>query len=164
MKTILLSLPILLCAALPAAAQMKAQVLPPWDGKKVPAGQHCSLQGGNGSTPPIQVTGMPSGTTMIVVEYNDKSFSPLSSGGGHGIIGYQVSGTSAKLPAVPGMTQKMPRGVVMIKKARTDGKYASDGYLPPCSGGRGNRYVATVKAISDAGKVLSKKVIRLGRY
>ena len=35
---------------------------------------------------------------------------------------------------------------------------------PPCSGGRGNRYFAVVKAVDADGKVLAKAKIRLGRY
>ncbi len=164
MKSLLLALPVIILSAGTALADMKAQVLPPWDGKKVPAGQQCTLHGGKGKTPPFQVTGIPAGTAMIVVEYNDKSFSKLSSKGGHGIIGYTVKGTSAKFAPVPGLSAKLPGGVRVIKKARSTGDYASPGYLPPCSGGRGNKYQADVKAVNASGKVLAKTKMDLGRY
>ncbi|MEP5632772.1 MAG: hypothetical protein ABJP79_12900 [Tateyamaria sp.] len=78
MKAFLVSLPVLALTAGAAFAQLKAQVLSPWDGKKVPAGQQCTLHRGNGSTPPFQATGIPAGTAWLIVEYNDKSSKPLS--------------------------------------------------------------------------------------
>lgn len=146
------------------AADMSVKLLAPWGGKKVPKGQHCTLHGGNGSTPPMQISNLPKGTAWVLVEYNDKSYAPLSTRGGHGSIGYDVKGSSAKLPAVPGLTNKLPKGIRVVKKARGIGKYASKGYMPPCSGGRGNRYAADVKAMSAAGKVLGKVTIVIGRY
>ena len=164
MKRFAFVLPLLIATAAPAFADMKASVTAPWNGKKVPAGQQCTLHGGNGKTPPFQVTGIPEGTVMLVVEYNDKSYSPLSSRGGHGTIGYPVKGSSGKFRAVPGLTAKLPGGIRVIKKARSSGDYASAGYLPPCSGGRGNKYQADVKAINAKGKVLAKTKMDLGRY
>ncbi|MDG1471378.1 MAG: hypothetical protein P8Q26_07435 [Ascidiaceihabitans sp.] len=155
---------LLIAVATPTLADMNARVSAPWDGKKVPAGQQCTLHGGKGKTPPFQVTAIPAGTVMLVVEYNDKSFSKLSSKGGHGTIGYPVKGTSGTFPAVPGLSANLPDGVRVIKKARSTGDYASAGYLPPCSGGRGNKYQADVKAVSAAGKVLAKAKMDLGRY
>ena len=100
-----------------ALADMRVALGAPWDGKKIPAGQHCKLHGGNGSTPPMSVTGLPDGTAMIVVEYNDRSYKPLSRNGGHGTLAYPVSGATATLPAVPGMTSKLPSGVRVVRKA-----------------------------------------------
>lgn len=148
-----------------ALADMSAQLLSPWDGKKVPAGQQCSLFGGNGSTPPMTVSGIPAGAVWIIGEFNDKSYSPLSSKGGHGIVAWPVKGSKAKLFAVPGMTAKLPNGARLIKAARSTGKYASKGYLPPCSGGRGNRYAVDIKAIDAKGNVLAKiGNFTIGRY
>lgn len=146
------------------AAGMTVKLLAPWDGKKVPAGQQCKLDGGKGATPPMQIAGLPKGTVMVVVAFNDKSYPPLASNGGHGTIGFAVKGSSAKLPAVPGMTKSLGKGAVVVKKARSTGSYASVGYLPPCSGGRGNRYSADVMAQDAAGKVLEKVTVEIGRY
>lgn len=164
MKTAIIGISVLAISAGSAMADLKAKVASPWNGKKIPAGQECVLDGGKGKTPPIQVTGIPAGTAMIVVEYNDKSYKPLSRNGGHGIIGYPVKGSSAKLPAVPGLTAKLPGGIRVLAKARGKGDYASNGYLPPCSGGRGNSYQADVKAVDASGKVLDKTKMKLGRY
>ena len=147
-----------------AAAAFEAKLLPPWDGQKVPAGQQCRLQGGKGKTPPMQISNMPKGTVWILVEYNDESYPPLATNGGHGKIGYPVSGRDATLPAVPGMTDKLPLGVRVVARARSSGDYASRGYLPPCSGGRGNLYSAEVMALGKDNRVLAKTRVRLGRY
>lgn len=40
-----------LACASTAMAEMSVKLGGGWDGKKVPAGQQCSLHGGNGSTP-----------------------------------------------------------------------------------------------------------------
>ncbi len=153
-----------LCLAAPALAEMQVRLLPPWGGANVPAGQQCTLFGGNGATPPMRITNLPAGTAEIVVQYNDLSYRPLSKNGGHGTIGYRVSGSSASLPAVPGMTKNLPDGVRVVRRARSSGRYASPGYLPPCSGGKGNTYAATILAKSASGKTLEKITIPIGRY
>jgi len=146
------------------SADISVKLLAPWTGKKVPAGQQCTLDGGQGATPPMQIGGLPKGTVSVIVAFNDKSYAPLSRGGGHGIIGFAVKGSRVRLPSVPGMTRKLAQGVVVVRAARTTGAYASPGYLPPCSGGRGHRYVADIKAISVAGKVLGETSVDIGRY
>ena len=153
-------------AANSAFAEMQVTLGGNWDGNRVPEGQQCTLFGGNGATPPMQITGVPEGTVMIVAEYNDRSYQPLSRNGGHGTIGYQVSGNSANLPSVPGlMDRNLPHGVQILNKARGTGRYASDGYLPPCSGGRGNQYAVDLKAVDAGGHVLEElKRIAIGRY
>ena len=136
----------------------------PWDGKKVPSGQQCNLFGGKGATPPMVVSGLPKGTVWVAVAYNDRDFGPLSRNGGHGTIGFPVKGATAKLPAVPGMTDKLPGGAKVLAKAKSTGEYSSTGYLPPCSGGRGHRYMADVLALGADGKTLEKVTIEIGRY
>ena len=136
-----------------------------WTGKAIPKNQHCTKFGGKGATPPLNVSGLPPGTAMIVVEFNDRDFSPLSRDGGHGIIGFKHSGgDSATLPAVPGETATMPEGVVLVKKNQASGSFYRPGYLPPCSGGRNHKYFAVVKARDAAGKDLAEAKITIGRY
>lgn len=101
----------------------------------------------------------------ILVEFNDASYQPLSSRGGHGIVGFEYSGDGqAILPAVPGNIEDTPAGTWIEKKNRATGAWRSSGYLPPCSGGRGNRYFAVVKAVDADKKVLAKVKLKLGRY
>ncbi len=141
-----------------------------WDGVTIPEGQHCKKFGGKGATPPLTVNNIPAQANAIVVEFNDLDFQPLSKKGGHGRVGFEIemgAGT-AQLPAVPGGTKKMPDGVWLVKKNRATGGWRSPGYLPPCSGGQGNTYVADVLAVEKTSKkkykVLSKARIVMGSY
>lgn len=113
MKKILICFGLAVVIAEPTvAAEFSVELLSPWNGKKVPAGQECKIDGGNGSTPPMKLSGLPSGTAWVLIEYNDLSYQLLSKNGGHGSIGYPISGTSATLPAVPGMTSNLPGGIL----------------------------------------------------
>ena len=143
---------------------------PSWDGKELPAGQHCSKFGGKGAPPPLRVEGIPAGANAILVEFNDRSYHQLSTDGGRGKIAFELpaGAASASLPAVPGETDSLPAGAVVHKRNRATGSYATAGYLPPCSGGRGNAYFADVLAVELAdGKIvrtLAKARVELGRY
>lgn len=165
MKTVMTAALGLALSAGIASAEMTAQLTGGWTGKKIPAGQHCTLQGGNGSTPPIRVSGVPTGAAWIIAQFNDKSYQPLSRNGGHGTIAFPVRGAVTDLPAVPGMTKTLPGGAQVVAAAKSTGKFASPGYLPPCSNGRNNRYSVDLKAVDKAGKVLAEiKDFTIGRY
>ena len=155
---------LILAAGAASAQSFKAELAAPWDGENVPSGQQCRLFEGAGATPPMALTGLPDGTVQIRVEFNDKSYPPLAANGGHGVIGFSVSGPNAALPAVPGMTADLPEGIEVLSAARSSGQYASPGYLPPCSGGRGNRYMADVIALDASGTELARVSVELGRY
>ena len=141
-----------------------------WNGKTIPAGQHCKKFGGNGSTPPLTVRGIPAGANAIIVEFNDEHFQPLSHDGGHGKVGFWISGREASLPPVPGNTNTMPSGAFLEAENQAIGAWTSPGYLPPCSGGQGNLYSAVVKAVykaktkAEASKLLAVGQIKLGTY
>ncbi len=168
----------LLFALSPAAHAQTAPALavtfadPAWNGEKIPAGQQCKLFGGAGATPALKVSGIPEGATVIVLEFNDRDYFPLSRDGGHGKIGFAVSGAEAVLPAVPGHTAEgLPPGSFIVAPAQSWAEYASPGYLPPCSGGTNHRYVADVKAVAmpaggsmGDGKVLATIRVALGKY
>lgn len=164
MKNLLLSVATCFIATA-ASADMSAALLAPWDGVKVPDGQQCTLHGGNGATPPINLSGVPDGTAHIVLFFNDKSYAPLSRNGGHGAIAFAASGGNVSLASVPALTANLPNGVSVYSAARSTGNYASAGYLPPCSGGRGNRYTVDIKAVSAEGTVLDELLnFDIGRY
>lgn len=142
---------------------------PVWDGQSIPKGQHCGKFGGNGATPPLTVSNIPAEANAIVLEFNDKSYQQLSYDGGHGKIGFHIApGTgTVTLPAVPGGTNDLPDGTWLVKKNRATGAWTSPGYLPPCSGGRGNKYEADVFAVileGDDYKEIAEGKIKLGRY
>lgn len=143
---------------------------PAWDGSRIPAGQHCEKFGGNGSTPPLKVSGIPPEADAIVVEFNDRDSRRLSYDGGHGKIGFIIEpgvGTVV-LPPVLGGTNDMPDGVWLVKKNRATGAWSTPGYIPPCSGGRNNMYEAEVYAVIREGDddydEIAEGEIRLGRY
>ncbi len=154
----------LVVASAATAQNFTASLSPPWDGVRVPEGQQCTLFGGNGSTPEITLRDLPKATEQIRVEFNDKSYAPLANDGGHGVIGFTVNPPDAVLPAVPGLSADMPAGIAVVSAARTGGAYASAGYLPPCSGGRGNRYMADIIALDANGAELARTAVELGRY
>ena len=160
----LLSAALVLAAGMAHAQSFEAKLALPWNGVTVPEGQQCRLFGGNGATPIFVLNGLPDRTVQMRVEFNDKSYPPLSENGGHGVISFSVSGPNAVLPSVPGMTAYLPMGAVVISAARSSGQYASPGYLPPCSGGRGNRYMADVIALDADGIELASVPVELGRY
>lgn len=138
---------------------------PAWDGLTVPAGQHCSLQGGAGATPAIDVSGVPEGTTAINVAFSDETYEPMNNGG-HGTIGFVVAPDSGNvsLPSVPGGTETLPDGITIAAANLTSGDYLTAGYMPPCSGGNGNLYSAKVTALDASGAELATGRIELGRY
>ncbi|MBL4807691.1 MAG: hypothetical protein JKY31_10435 [Rhodobacteraceae bacterium] len=146
------------------AADFDISLGTPWDGIDVPDGQQCALFDGNGSTPPMELSNLSDGTVLVHVEFNDLSYQPLSENGGHGTIGFDVSGASAALPSVPGLTNELPAGIQVVRAARSGGQYASDGYLPPCSGGRGNSYSADVIAFDADMNRLGMVTVAIGRY
>jgi len=152
----------------PAAAQSDFAASfsdPAWDGVTVPEGQHCSLQGGMGATPPIDVTGIPNGATQINLSFNDETFEPMNNGG-HGVIGFALEegATEASLPAVPGGTEDLPEGVTIAAANKTSGDFLTPGYMPPCSGGNGNTYSVDVIAVDADGAELASTRLPLGTY
>lgn len=135
-----------------------------WTGTNIPKGQQCSKFSGKGATPALTISGVPEGAAEIIVEYNDESYAPLSYDGGHGKIGFLATTGTTQIPSVPGESGRMPEGGRVVANTRATGSYAATGYLPPCSGGKGNLYSADVKAVDANGAILAFGKITLGRY
>jgi hypothetical protein len=139
-----------------------------WNGETIPAGQQCKKDGGKGSTPGLQISGLPEGTVKILMAIRDKDarYQPMRTNGGHGIIGFEhAGGDKAMLVAVPGGTKKgLPPGTWIERKNKAGGAWSSAGYLPPCSGGAGNMYLAELSAVDSRGKKLSQATLELGKY
>lgn len=144
---------------------------PEWDGKSVPEGQQCYRFKGNGATPRLTVKNLPSGTNAIIMEYSDRSYAPMDNGG-HGKIGYRIpkGTTEISVPSVPGHTFDLPEGFFLVKAHANPSWDKAGAYMPPCSGGKGNYYYVTVKAVYDApsegeeSKLLGEEKIELGKY
>ncbi len=145
---------------------------PAWDGVSVPAGQQCQSQGGvNPSTPSILVSKIPGGSDAIILEFSDRDFPPMDDGG-HGKVGFMISeGTEdAVIPSIPGHTFILPEGFFLIEAHQAPDVDTAGAYMPPCSGGIGNSYYVTVRAvklISADGKTftpLGEGILELGSY
>jgi hypothetical protein len=137
-----------------------------WTGDKLPDGQQCQKFKGTGSVPALKIAGAPAGTTGIVLALNDESNEGMNNGG-HGIIRYAVTPAngSVTLPSVPGETDNLPAGVTPVKKHIASAYSGTGGaILPPCSGGRGNTYTATLTATNAAGATLATGRVVLGKY
>ena len=140
-----------------------------WDGKTVPAGQQCQKFGGKTpGTPKFKIAQIPSGTTEIVFEYSDRDYAPIDNGG-HGIVAYKLSdkATDVVVPSVPGHTFDLSSPFTGVKAHQGPGWDKAGAYMPPCSGGKGNNYYVTIKAVSAKGsekQVLAEKVIEMGKF
>mgnify|MGYP000129378241 CR=1 FL=1 len=147
-----------------------------WTGEKIPKGMMCAMRGGdNPTTPPLQITNIPPEANAVIVEFNDISYPPLATGGGHGRIGFwidpaQSDSSTISLPAVAARSDKIGPQAFVEQKARTSGRYASAGYLPPCSDWKGNTYTADIKVVYKArsegepNKLLAEGHIVLGKF
>lgn len=139
-----------------------------WTGNGVPNVGVCARDGGEGMSPPLMVRNIPTGTTDIVVEFSDRSYAPMDSGG-HGSIRVPTAGqTEVRIPSVPGETFNLPNGV--FTESAHIGTIGAGAYAGPCSGGRNNFYEADVKAVSKSttpsqpSKLLGKGRISLGTH
>ncbi len=138
---------------------------PAWNGVTIPAGQQCPKQGGAGTTPALNVFDLPPGTAALLLEFSEKG-STLDNGG-MGRIGYTVGKgvNSAQVPSVPGNSMTLPAGFFLVSPHQGNDKPGA--YLPPCSGGKGTRYVLVVRALdapNKEGKVLGEGRLELGKY
>lgn len=143
---------------------------PEWDGITIPDGQQCSMFGGEGASPEILVNNIPEGANAVTVSFSDRTYKPNDLGG-HGIIGVWVldQQESITIPSVPGESSDLPEGMFIVSEYRSN-RGSGGAYLPPCSGGNGNEYYATVQAVyvgqtdDEVSQVLGEAVIELGVY
>jgi hypothetical protein len=144
---------------------------PAWNGKTVPMGQQCRKFGGNGATPAMTVANIPAQANAVILEFSDQSHQPMDNGG-HGKIGYRIAPGTARVtvPSVPGHTFDLPSEFFLVAAHRNPSWDKAGAYMPPCSGGRGNLYYLTVKAVfeapgeSDGSKLLGQGKLTMGRY
>ena len=155
-------------AAAPLAALEAKLADPAWDGVKVPDGQQCQKFGGQGKSPALAVSGIPSGASHLAIEWSDRSYPPMDNGG-HGKVAYALESgaTEVTVPSVPGHTMELPPGFTLIEAQKAPTWDLPGAYLPPCSGGRGNSYYVTVKAVHKMGDQtheLANAVVEMGKY
>jgi hypothetical protein len=139
-----------------------------WNGKAIPEAQQCQRFGGVGKTPRLRVSNLPKETNALVVSYSDRTYKQMDNGG-HGKLGFRIDDTtgSVLLPEVPGHQFQLPDGVFSVAPHRAPQWDTAGAYLPPCSGGKGNQYYATVEAVKlseTSLQLLESSTIELGAY
>jgi hypothetical protein len=164
----LIAVTLVVVAAAPSSALEAKLADPAWDGVKVPEGQQCQKFGGQGKSPTLAVSGVPSGASHLVLEFSDRTYKPMDNGG-HGKVAYAIESgaTTVTVPPVPGHTMELPAGFTMVEAHQASTWDKLGAYLPPCSGGRGNSYYVTVKAVHKQGEEtheLGSAVVELGKY
>jgi hypothetical protein len=134
----------------------------------VPEGQQCQKFGGQGKSPALAVSAIPSGASHLVLEFSDRTYKPMDNGG-HGKVAYAIESgaTSVTVPPVPGHTMELPAGFTLVEAQKAPTWDKAGAYLPPCSGGRGNSYYVTVMAVHKQGDEtheLGSAMVELGKY
>ena len=118
--------------------------------------------GGKGMSPSIKVTGIPSGTVKLELNFTDEDW---SGEGAHGVVGFKVptGSNSVIVPSFEGETDKLPANIEAISSHEAT-SLAGGVYLGPCSGGRDHNYTVYVYAKDADGKKLAKGILPLGKY
>ena len=166
MITLLIALVLPLAAA--ASGLEVAFVDPEWNGTSVPPGHQCQKFGGTYGSPALRVSGIPERANALVLEFSDRSYAPMDHGG-HGKLGFEIeAGSSAvEIPSAPPHRAVLPAGFWTVAQHGAPGWDKPGAYLPPCSGGRGNAYYVTVKAIVRDGEAvteLAQATLEMGSY
>ena len=165
---VLVALCFLAAAAVPAADLEVSFVDPAWNGEAVPEGEQCQKFGGKGRSPELRVMHIPADADLLTLDFDDQTFAAMDNGG-HGRIGYQIEPGVGEvvIPRVDGHTMELPEKFLVIEAHRAPTWDKAGAYLPPCSGGRGNSYHITVRAVHQMGEeqhVLAETGIAMGKY
>ena len=139
-----------------------------WNGMKVPEGQQCQKFGGHGRSPELRVSNIPEAADLLVIEFSDRTYTPMDQGG-HGKIGFGIeAGAGAvDIPSVDGHTVDLPAGFLVVSEHKAPSWDKAGAYLPPCSGGQGNEYYLTVRAVHQMGDEkheLASATLEMGTY
>ena len=139
-----------------------------WIGGTVPSAEVCKrFNTRPGNAPSIRVSGLPAATASIELSFDDTSAGGFFDNGGHGIIHYKLPNAGASevlIPSFPGQTNKLPPGFSVKRNFTSQAWDNGLGYLPPCSGGRGNTYTVDIRALDAQGARIAETSLTLGRY
>ena len=166
---ILVSLCLLVLPAPLTAADLEVSFVDPaWNGEEVPEGEQCQKFGGQGRSPELRVRNIPAQADLLTLDFDDQSYAAMDNGG-HGRIGYQIEPgvLEVVIPRVDGHTMELPENFLVIEAHRAPTWDKAGAYLPPCSGGSGNAYHITVRAVHQMGgeqHVLAETGIAMGKY
>ncbi len=143
-----------------------------WNGILIPNGQQCdAFEGSNQYSPILSVSSIPKSANVLVLEFNDESYTPMDNGG-HGKVAFWIKlGVGfVTVPGIPGHSFDLPENFELVQQHLAAGFYTAGAYLPPCSGGINNLYSITVKAQYVEGDMyylsdtLAETTIHMGRY
>lgn len=125
-----------------------------WDGKAVPDMAQCNKFDGTLGSPELTVSNIPEGSNALIVAFSDKDYPPADNGG-HGIIATPIplGSQTYEIKSVPAHSFELPTPFVMMAEHKASFWDTSGAYLPPCSGGMGNRYYLTVLAVNSADSI-----------
>ena len=89
--------------------------------------------------------------------------------GGHGKIGYLIEAGIGEVdvPSVDGHTVDLQDGFLVVAEHKAPTWDKADAYLPPCSGGQGNEYYLTVRAVhrmGDERHEVASATLEMGSY
>jgi hypothetical protein len=139
-----------------------------WDGSTVPKDEVCKKFAGTpGNTPSIKITNLNPTTQKIILSFNDESARPVFNNGGHGVLqykGFEKGASTIIIPSAPGQVKELPEGFSIQRDFTREAWDSGSGYLPPCSGGRGNIYSVDIRALNDKEELTGETKLRLGRY
>lgn len=138
-----------------------------WNKTEVPKTEVCSNYNTRpGKTPAIALTGVPAGTSKVILAFSDETFAGMRDGG-HGVIAYNIPKKTVNItvPSIKGETFDIPKNFSIVTKHR-GGKFGKTegAYLAPCSGGKGNTYSVEIKAIDNDNKTLGTTSLTLGKF
>jgi hypothetical protein len=139
-----------------------------WDGKTIPSNEVChKFNSRAGNAPKIAINNLNATSTKIELSFNDESAGPEFNFGGHVVIEYQLPNevkNSITVPSIPGQVKELPENFSIKRNFTSRAWDTGFGYLPPCSGGKGNLYTVTIKAYNDKGEITGDTKLTLGRY
>ena len=133
-----------------------------WNGKDVPQKGICQRRGGDGYSPKIKVSKIPSNAASLLFMFTDEDY---GNEGGHG--GFEIKIPNNSDLIVPSFNKKLPKGFSGVQTHHCDRcqEYGgSDFYNGPCSGGKMHAYSVKVYAKNKAGEKLAEGKLALGIY
>lgn len=164
MSRLAIGLTIFLTASAAIAAELKiVHSDPEWqDGTgEVPDKGKCRRHGGEGWSPSLKISGIPSTAKSMKLMFTDDDW---GSEGGHGKFSVALTGqTTIEIPPIGGKADHLPPNVTGGNGHHCSSCFEKD-YLGPCSGWKGHTYRVNIYAENAEGETVAKGTILLGSF
>ncbi|SHN66368.1 hypothetical protein [Desulfovibrio litoralis] len=139
-----------------------------WNGATIPSGEVCNkFNSRPGNAPSIKVSNIPNTTVRLELKFSDETARAAFRNGGHGIISYTLptAGMSeVVIPSFPGQVSNLPPNFQIVRNFTSEAWDSGTGYLPPCSGGKGNLYTVVISGFDAQGSLTGEVKLKMGRY